>query len=647
MSFVIVSRILSYIYFFKHAIEPKLTTHKDMTTKRLLIATVIFFTAATAFAQENIKPSEYIYSSKLKSQTVLTDDFSKFSNYWLLGIEENSWSESIEEGNLVFQSLADKAKEDVLPVIIDQNRSFEIETSIRFVEGKMDKGYGLQWGKAINPVKQFDFLLTGYGHFTIDKYTGDFKDFVPFTVSDNVNRYTYNKLTVRKVQDMYYFFLNEKLVHSMPFEPFFGNLLGFQVAENSTIRIDKIEVAYLDQVTEGKSKVLIMDYKFDSNSDKVSVGKPVTLTLNLSNVGDRDANDLSISYKLPKNVEAVEFKNISSLKKGEEQLISLQFFATKNYTDTIIPISFEIRGADITNVNDLDLSLGVAGEMKESVDKMLAQNYSEFRGGNDPLKGLNVAQAMKAVEVGEYYGMVIGIDQYSGEWPMLKNAVNDAKGVAELLNNQYSFNYMKTLYDKEATRDNILAQFEYLLKNVKQNDNVLIYYSGHGEYIENMDKGFWVPVDASSKSIAKYISNEDIRSFLTGIKSKHTLLVTDACFSGDIFRGKTMTIPYENSTKYYSKMYSLSSRKALTSGGVEPVMDKGKENHSIFAYYFIQALKNNTEKYFDAGQIYDYLKIPVVNNSYQTPAYSPIRNAGDEGGQFIFIRKDATAGTAN
>jgi hypothetical protein len=117
------------------------------------------------------------------------------------------------------------------------------------------------------------------------------------------------------------------------------------------------------------------------------------------------------------------------------------------------------------------------------------------------------------------------------------------------------------------------------------------------------------------------------------------LLVTDACFSGDIFRGKTMTIPYENSTKYYSKMYSLSSRKALTSGGVEPVLDKGKDNHSIFAYYFLQALKDNTEKYYDAGQLFDFLKIPVVNNSYQTPAYSPIRNAGDEGGQFIFIMK--------
>jgi len=610
-----------------------------MLIKKVLSVLIFFVAAISVQAQEKITPSDYSFSKGLKSQFVFQDDFSKFSNYWLLGIEENSWSENIEGGHLVFQSLTDKPKEDLLPVMIDQKRNFEIETSIRFVEGKMDKGYGLQWGKSINPLKQFDFLLTGAGHFTIDKYTGEFKDYVPFTISDKVNRYAFNKLTIRKVADMYYFFLNEKLVHSMPFEPFFGNLVGFQVAENSTIRVDNIEIAYLDKMNETKSKVLIMDYKFNTKNDKVSIGKPVTLTLNLTNVGDKDANALEINYKLPPNIEVIDFKSVPGLKIGEAQLISLQFFANKSYTDSIIPLKFDIKGADITNVNDMDLSVKIDHPVEKTVDKSMAQNYSEFRGGNDPLKGLNVAQAMKSVEVGEYYGLIIGIDEYSGEWPMLKNAVNDAKSVAEILSAKYSFQYMKTLYNKEATRDNILKEFETLLQKVKENDNVLIYYSGHGEYIQNMDKGFWVPVDASAKSISKYISNEDIKAFLTGIHSKHTLLVTDACFSGDIFRGKTMTIPYENSTKYYAKMHSLSSRKALTSGGVEPVLDKGKDNHSIFAYYFLQALSNNTEKYFDAGQLFDFLKIPVVNNSYQTPAYSPIRNAGDEGGQFIFIMK--------
>jgi hypothetical protein len=43
--------------------------------------------------------------------------------------------------------------------------------------------------------------------------------------------------------------------------------------------------------------------------------------------------------------------------------------------------------------------------------------------------------------------------------------------------------------------------------------------------------------------------------------------------------------------------------------------------------------------YFDAGQVYDELRIPVTRNSDQIPQFAPIKDTGDEGGQFIFVRK--------
>jgi len=130
--------------------------------------------------------------------------------------------QNIENGHLYFQSLTNKTKEDLLPVIMDTKRDFEIEMRIKFEKGNIEQAYGLQWGKSKSPVQQYDFFLTGNGHYSIDKYTGKFHDFVPFTLSEKVNRYAPNKLTVRKVKDTYYFFLNEQLVYSMPFEPFYG-----------------------------------------------------------------------------------------------------------------------------------------------------------------------------------------------------------------------------------------------------------------------------------------------------------------------------------------------------------------------------------------------------------------------------------------
>ena len=240
---------------------------------------------------------------------------------------------------------------------------------------------------------------------------------------------------------------------------------------------------------------------------------------------------------------------------------------------------------------------------------------------------------------GQYYALIIGIDKYSGQWQVLKNATHDAKALEILLNEKYKLDYIYSLYDEQATRTNILNSLEKLVNTIKETDNLLIYFSGHGEFKQSLNKGYWVPFDAKTNNVSDMISNNDIQTFLASIKSKHTLLISDACFSGDIFRGNTISVPFEESEKYYIKVYGKNSRQAITSGGLEPVMDGGKDGHSVFAYYLLKTLTNNQSKYFDAGQLFDNLKIPVVNNSDQTPLLNPLKNTGDEGGQFLFINK--------
>jgi caspase domain-containing protein len=272
-----------------------------------------------------------------------------------------------------------------------------------------------------------------------------------------------------------------------------------------------------------------------------------------------------------------------------------------------------------------------------TTDTKPAEETPQYRGNADPLKGLNVSKS-KDMIIGKYYALIIGIDKYKGTWPPLKNAVADAKAIETSLS-KYKFDVFHALYNEQATREKIIDEFEWLMANVKEQDNVFIYYSGHGEYKQEMNKGYWIPIDATTASTSNYVSNNDIQTFLTGIKSKHTLLVSDACFSGDIFRGNTVSVPFEESEKYYKEVHSRASRQAMTSGGIEPVMDGGKDGHSIFAYYFLKTLNENGGKYFDASQLYDKIKIPVINNSDQSPKLSPVKGTGDEGGQFIFIKK--------
>ena len=401
------------------------------------------------------------------------------------------------------------------------------------------------------------------------------------------------------------------------------------------------------------SFVSVTSHAYSSATGKAEAGAPITLKLKLKNTSSGDAKNIKVNYILPPNVMAVnklsEF--IPSMASGEEKEISMEFYATKEFEKACpigrapkINIGLNLEGA-YTNANDLVLDVKL-NEPLPTTDIAIAQNTAPvempeqplYRGSGDPLKGLNVSKS-KDMVIGKYYALIIGVNKYKGTWPPLQNAVNDAKAIETMLKSKYKFDDFKTLYDEQATRVNIISAFEALTANAKPEDNVFIYYSGHGEYKQDLNKGFWVPVDAAGNSTANYISNADLQTYLGGIKSKHTLLVADACFSGDIFRGNTVTVPFEESEKYYKEVHGLSSRQAMTSGGIEPVMDGGKDGHSVFAYYFLKTMNENQNKYMDVGQVYNKIKIPVINNSEQSPKLAPVKNTGDEGGQFIFIKK--------
>lgn len=394
------------------------------------------------------------------------------------------------------------------------------------------------------------------------------------------------------------------------------------------------------------SYVMVTSHSYSSATGKAETGAPITLKLKLKNTSSGDAKNVKVNYIFPPNVMAVNKLSevIPSIKSGEEKETSVEFYATKEFTHPKIMIGLNLEAA-YTNANDLILEVKM-NEPLPQTEIAIAQNTTEidppeqilYRGSGDPLKGLNVSKSKEMI-IGKYYALIIGINNYKGVWTPLQNAVNDAKAIETMLKSKYKFDNFQTLYNEQATRNTIINQLEWLSQNVKEQDNVFIYYSGHGEFKKELNKGFWVPVDAATSTTANYISNADLQTYLAGIKSKHTLLVADACFSGDIFRGSTVSVPFEESEKYYKEVHGLLSRQALTSGGVEPVMDGGKDGHSVFAYYFLKALRENENKYYDAAQIYNKIKIPVINNSEQSPKLAPVKNTGDEGGQFLFIKK--------
>ena len=77
---------------------------------------------------------------------------------------------------------------------------------------------------------------------------------------------------------------------------------------------------------------------------------------------------------------------------------------------------------------------------------------------------------------------------------------------------------------------------------------------------------------------------------------------------------------------------------AITSGGLEPVADKGGGRNSPFDKAFIDTLKDN-DSIIDGVQLFGKMRRPVIVATEQTLQYSDVRNAGHDGGDFLFVRK--------
>lgn len=233
-----------------------------------------------------------------------------------------------------------------------------------------------------------------------------------------------------------------------------------------------------------------------------------------------------------------------------------------------------------------------------------------------------------------YYALIIGVSdyQYAGAGlPNLDMPAKDAERLYNLLTEKYAFDQQYATLLKSPTREQILNHLERISNEVTEKDNVLIFYAGHGDYNKVKDFGYWVPSDAKLGNTSGYIPNSTIKDYVGATKSKHTLLITDACFSGSIFKSRSL----ESVRRQFNELYKDKSRKAMTSGNLTEVPDE-----SIFIKFLLKALEDNSDPLLASSTLFTRINEPILNNSTTTPKLGVIQGAGDEGGDFIFIKKD-------
>lgn len=281
-------------------------------------------------------------------------------------------------------------------------------------------------------------------------------------------------------------------------------------------------------------------------------------------------------------------------------------------------------GENLIEVQALDLQRGTASEQ-----------FRIVREAVKPVVQAVVPSNHQGVGSGTYHALLIAVQDYrSTEITKLDHPVQDASRLRDLLISNYTFDPSNVTLLKNPDRKEIFKAFESLRKTVGPNDSVLVFFAGHGVWREDMQQGFWLPRDASGMSDpSDWIPNSTLRDYIKAIRARHLLLMADACFSGGIFKVRDA---FSRPDAAVEKVFEMPSRKALTSGSLKTVPDR-----SVFVEYLLKRLRENRDQYLDAQKLYSRFREAVINNSPvgQTPLYGAISETGDEGGDFIFVRR--------
>lgn len=252
-----------------------------------------------------------------------------------------------------------------------------------------------------------------------------------------------------------------------------------------------------------------------------------------------------------------------------------------------------------------------------------------------------ISPAFRTIKFGKYHALIIGNNDYQG-LPDLNTPASDAESLADVLQRRYGVEATVLL---DANRYQILSALNEMREKLTSEDNLLIYYAGHGVLDEVNMRGHWLPVDAEADNTANWISNTSITDMLNVIPAKQILVISDSCYSGSLTRSGTGRLGVGRTDNerlnWVRTMSSKRARMVMTSGGLEPVLDAGGGEHSVFSKALLEVLENNQD-ILEGQRLHKEVAAKVAYAAAevgfdQLPEYAPIRFAGHESGEFFLV----------
>lgn len=261
----------------------------------------------------------------------------------------------------------------------------------------------------------------------------------------------------------------------------------------------------------------------------------------------------------------------------------------------------------------------VAGENRFTA---YAFNRDNVRG---PIAELAISGAPAPNRKGTLYLLAIGINRYANPDYDLAYAVADAQAFTARMAAQqqalaqYQSVKTITLFDREATRTNIMAAFARLagrplpatrpasalpaslaaLSAVQPEDAVFVFYAGHGTaalrsfYLIPHDLGY----SGSRESIggaearamlARSISDRDLEEAFEGIDAARLVLIIDACNSGQVLESEEARRGPMNSRGLAQLAYEKGMYVLTAAQGYQAALEASQLGHGLLTFALVE-----------------------------------------------------------
>jgi len=369
---------------------------------------------------------------------------------------------------------------------------------------------------------------------------------------------------------------------------------------------------------------------------KLKKGETGTIKFTLNNYGKGLAKNLSIITLMPvtiPNIEIPALVTADTLDAGKSNEFSILV--------THLPNNSQTQGIKKPQgiENKIRIVITADGTNKTVMEEFVINLGEEIAAGDETVVVSETEDIDYFVPepLARNFFFAIGIDEYK-HWTKLNNAVSDVKMIKETLLSKYSFepDFVFEIYNAEATQQGIRNELIKIKQQITANDNLLIYYAGHGYYDAEFDEGSWIPVDAQAGIETDYMANSRLVKYLDKIECKHMFVVADACFSGALF-------VRDNKVTYEAANDKIASRWALTSGNLEEVADGTAGTNSPFASSLVEFLQANKSSGIPVTELISYVSFKVKNataeTTRQTPIGKPLNVTGNLGGEYVIKSK--------